>query len=101
FGQIAGILLFALFASKGGSGVTGTGFVTLAAILAAVPSIPVQSLALLVGIEKFMSECRALTNVVGNGVATLVVSRWQGELDTAKMNDVMAHPEENSETVLE
>ena len=101
FGQIAGILLFALFASKGGSGVTGTGFVTLAAILAAVPSIPVQSLALLVGIEKFMSECRALTNVVGNGVATLVVSRWQGELDTVKMNEVMAHPEENSETVLE
>jgi aerobic C4-dicarboxylate transport protein len=101
FGQIAGILLFALFASKGGSGVTGTGFVTLAAILAAVPSIPVQSLALLVGIEKFMSECRALTNVVGNGVATLVVSRWQGELDTVKMNEVMANPEENSETVLE
>jgi aerobic C4-dicarboxylate transport protein len=70
FGQIASILLFALVASKGGSGVTGTGFVTLAAILAAVPSIPVQALALLVGIEKFMSECRALTNVVGNGVAT-------------------------------
>jgi aerobic C4-dicarboxylate transport protein len=101
FGQIAGILLFALLASKGGSGVTGTGFVTLAAILAAVPSIPVQSLALLVGIEKFMSECRALTNVVGNGVATLVVSRWQGELDIAKMNEVMAHPEENNETVSE
>jgi len=99
FGQIAGILLFALFASKGGSGVTGTGFVTLAAILAAVPSIPVQSLALLVGIEKFMSECRALTNVVGNGVATLVVSRWQGELDIAKMNRVMAHPDEDNETI--
>jgi aerobic C4-dicarboxylate transport protein len=98
FGQIAGILLFALFASKGGSGVTGTGFVTLAAILAAVPSIPVQSLALLVGIEKFMSECRAITNVVGNGVATLVVSRWEGELDIAEMNHVMAHPDENSET---
>jgi len=88
-GQITGILLFALVASKGGSGVTGTGFVTLAAILAAVPSIPVQSLALLVGIEKFMSECRALTNVVGNGVATLVVSRWQGELDVDKMRRVM------------
>jgi aerobic C4-dicarboxylate transport protein len=97
FGQVAGILLFALIASKGGSGVTGTGFVTLAAILAAVPAIPVQALALLVGIEKFMSECRALTNVVGNGVATIVVSRWQGELDAAKMRDVMAHPGENSE----
>jgi aerobic C4-dicarboxylate transport protein len=99
FGQIAGILLFALFASKGGSGVTGTGFVTLAAILAAVPSIPVQSLALLLGVEKFMSECRALTNVVGNGVATLVVSRWQGELDVPKMNEAMAHPDESSETI--
>ena len=96
-GQITGILLFALVASKGGSGVTGTGFVTLAAILAAVPSIPVQSLALLVGIEKFMSECRALTNVVGNGVATLVVSRWQGELDVQKMRRVMEKPPENSE----
>jgi aerobic C4-dicarboxylate transport protein len=100
-GQIAGILVFALFASKGGSGVTGTGFVTLAAILAAVPAIPVQSLAILVGVEKFMSECRALTNVVGNGVATLVVSRWQGELDTAKMNEIMAHPPEITETLSE
>ncbi len=97
-GQISGILLFALVASKGGSGVTGTGFVTLAAILAAVPSIPVQSLALLVGIEKFMSECRALTNVVGNGVATLVVSRWQGELDVENMRRVMKERPENSET---
>jgi len=96
-GQIVGILLFALIASKGGSGVTGTGFVTLAAILAAVPAIPVQGLALLVGIEKFMSECRALTNVVGNGVATIVVSRWQGELDSTKMKDMLAHPVENGE----
>lgn len=89
-GQIGGMLFFALFASKGGSGVTGTGFVTLAAILAAVPSIPVQSLALLVGIEKFMSECRALTNVCGNGVATLVVSRWQGELDRETLQQELA-----------
>ena len=99
FGQVAGILLFALLASKGGSGVTGTGFVTLAAILAAVPAIPVQSLALLVGIEKFMSECRALTNVVGNGVATLVVSRWQGELDAASLRDAMGRPEESNESL--
>ena len=96
FGQISGLLLFALLASKGGSGVTGTGFVTLAAILAAVPAIPVQGLALLVGIEKFMSECRALTNVVGNGVATLVVSRWQGELDSTKLREVMTHPGEHA-----
>jgi len=93
--QIMGILLFALIASKGGSGVTGTGFVTLAAILAAVPAIPVQALALLVGIEKFMSECRALTNVVGNGVATIIVSRWQGELDAERMREVLTHPVEN------
>ena len=98
FGQITGILLFALVASKGGSGVTGTGFVTLAAILAAVPSIPVQSLALLVGIEKFMSECRALTNVVGNGVATIVVSRWEGELDVDNMRRVMAQRPGSTET---
>jgi len=96
FGQIAGILFFALFASKGGSGVTGTGFVTLAAILSAVPSIPVQSLALLVGVEKFMSECRALTNVVGNGVATLVVSRWQHELDPAALRSSLSRPSANS-----
>jgi aerobic C4-dicarboxylate transport protein len=96
-GQIGGILLFALFASKGGSGVTGTGFVTLAAILAAVPAIPVQSLALLVGIEKFMSECRALTNVCGNGVATLVVSRWQGELDKNVLRAALANTARASE----
>jgi aerobic C4-dicarboxylate transport protein len=96
-GQAVGILLFAMIASKGASGVTGTGFVTLAAILASVPSIPIQSLAILVGIDKFMSECRALTNVVGNGVATIVVSRWEGELDTEKMREVMEHPLENGE----
>lgn len=100
-GQMLGILLFAMIASKGASGVTGTGFVTLAAILTAVPSIPVQALALLVGIDKFMSECRALTNVIGNGVATIVVSRWEGELDTAKMDAVMAHPLENGEAKTE
>lgn len=96
-GQIVGILLFAMVASKGASGVTGTGFVTLAAILTAVPAIPIQALAILVGIDKFMSECRALTNVVGNGVATLVVSRWEGELDIPKMREAMEHPAENTE----
>jgi len=100
FRQMVGILLFAMIASKGASGVTGTGFVTLAAILASVPSIPIQSLALLVGIDKFMSECRALTNVIGNGVATIVVSRWEKELDHVKFRRVMAHPLENGETKL-
>jgi aerobic C4-dicarboxylate transport protein len=88
-GQMAGVVLFAMIASKGASGVTGTGFVTLAAILPTVPAIPIQALALLVGIDKFMSECRALTNVIGNGVATIVVSRWEGELDTEKMRAAM------------
>jgi aerobic C4-dicarboxylate transport protein len=90
--QELGILLFAMIASKGGSGVTGNGFVTLAATLAAVPSIPIQALALLLGVDKFMSECRALTNVVGNGVATLVVSRWEGELSAADLRASMAVP---------
>jgi aerobic C4-dicarboxylate transport protein len=96
-GQILSILLFAMIASKGGSGVTGTGFVTLAATVAVVPEIPIQALALLLGIDKFMSECRALTNVVGNGVATIVVSRWEGELDIAKMREIMAHPPSGGE----
>ena len=97
-GQMLGILLFSMVASKGASGVSGTGFVTLAAILTALPAIPIETLAILVGIDKFMSECRALTNVVGNGVATLVVSRWEGELDLPKMRQAMEHSEENSDS---
>ena len=58
---------------------TGAGFITLAATLAVVPGIPIESLGLLVGIDRFMSECRAITNLVGNGVATVVISRWEGE----------------------
>jgi len=79
-GQQAQLLLVATLTSKGASGVTGAGFVTLAATLQILPSVPIQSLAILVGIDRFMSECRALTNLVGNGVATVVVSRWEGEL---------------------
>ena len=75
------ILGVAMLTSKGASGVTGAGFITLAATLAVVPDIPIASLALLVGIDRFMSECRALTNLVGNGVATLVIARWEGDLD--------------------
>jgi aerobic C4-dicarboxylate transport protein len=91
-GQELGILAIAMITSKGASGVTGAGFVTLAATLAIVPDIPIQSLAILVGIDKFMSECRALTNLVGNGVATIVISRWEGELDSKKLHDAMLHP---------
>jgi aerobic C4-dicarboxylate transport protein len=91
-GQELWILVIAMITSKGASGVTGAGFVTLAATLSIVPDIPIQSLALLLGIDKFMSECRALTNLVGNGVATVVISRWEGELDAGKLHHTMAHP---------
>jgi aerobic C4-dicarboxylate transport protein len=90
--QELGILVIAMITSKGASGVTGAGFVTLAATLAIVPDIPVQSIAIILGIDKFMSECRALTNLVGNGVATIVISRWEGELDAKALHDTMAHP---------
>lgn len=78
--QQIGLLLVAMISSKGASGVTGAGFVALAATLSAVPGIPIESMALLVGIDRFMSECRALTNLIGNGVATVAISRWEGEL---------------------
>jgi aerobic C4-dicarboxylate transport protein len=91
-GQELTVLLIAMLTSKGASGVTGAGFVTLAATLTIIPDIPIQSLAILVGIDKFMSECRALTNLVGNGVATVVVSLWEGELDRATLHDALAHP---------
>ncbi len=74
------LLLIAMITSKGASGVTGAGFITLAATLQAVPSIPIESLALLVGIDRFMSECRAVTNFIGNGVATVAISRWEKEV---------------------
>jgi aerobic C4-dicarboxylate transport protein len=91
-GQELSILAIAMITSKGASGVTGAGFVTLAATLAIVPDIPIGSLAILVGIDKFMSECRALTNLVGNGVATIVISRWERELDVIKLKEAMLHP---------
>jgi aerobic C4-dicarboxylate transport protein len=77
------ILGVAMLTSKGASGVTGAGFITLAATLAVVPSIPVAGLALILGVDRFMSEARSLTNFVGNGVATIVVAHWEGELDHA------------------
>jgi aerobic C4-dicarboxylate transport protein len=84
-----GLLLVAMVTSKGASGVTGAGFIALAATLAVVPGIPIESLALLVGIDRFMSECRSLTNLVGNGVATLVVSRWEGELSRKEVGEAL------------
>lgn len=89
-GQELTILGVAMLTSKGASGVTGAGFITLAATLAVVPSIPVAGLALILGIDRFMSEARALTNFVGNGVATVVVSKWENELDREKMAAAMS-----------
>jgi aerobic C4-dicarboxylate transport protein len=86
------LLLIAMITSKGASGVTGAGFVTLAATLAAVPGIPVESLALLVGIDRFMSECRALTNFIGNSVATVVISRWENEITAGELRANLRHP---------
>lgn len=86
------LLLVAMISSKGASGVTGAGFVTLAATLAAVPSVPIESLALLVGIDRFMSECRALTNLIGNGVATAVISRWENEVTRESLRDRLRSP---------
>jgi aerobic C4-dicarboxylate transport protein len=79
--QELGILGVAMITSKGATGVAGAGFITLAATLAVVPDIPITSLALLVGVDRFMSVCRALTNFVGNGVGALVIARWEGDLD--------------------
>lgn len=91
-GQELTILAIAMLTSKGASGVTGAGFVTLAATLAIVPDIPIQALAVLVGIDKFMSECRALTNLIGNGVATLAISRMEGELDDERLQQALERP---------
>ena len=79
------ILLVAILTSKGASGVTGSGFITLAATLAVVPAIPVAGLALILGIDRFMSEARAITNFIGNGVATVVVAKWENELDKEQL----------------
>jgi aerobic C4-dicarboxylate transport protein len=84
------LLGVAMISSKGASGVAGAGFVTLAATLAVVPTIPIQALALLVGVDRFMSECRGFTNLIGNGVATLVVGRWENELDMDRLRSELA-----------
>lgn len=85
FGQEAGLLVVAMLTSKGASGVAGAGFVTLALTLSAVGVIPVAAMALILGVDRFLSEGRALTNVIGNGVATLAVARWEGTLDRARL----------------
>lgn len=81
------LLSVAILSSKGAAGVTGAGFVTLAATLAVVPSVPVAGMALILGVDRFMSECRAITNFIGNAVATIVVARWENAIDPAAFAD--------------
>ena len=84
------LLLVAMLSSKGAAGVTGAGFITLAATLQVVPSIPVEGMALILGIDRFMSECRALTNLTGNACATIVVARWENALDKEKLDQALS-----------
>lgn len=95
------LLAVLLISSKGAAGVTGSGFIVLAATLSAVGHIPVAGLALILGIDRFMSEARALTNLVGNSLATIVVAKWVGELDTEQLNKALNNPEEVDRLMLE
>jgi aerobic C4-dicarboxylate transport protein len=105
FGQELTLLAVLLLTSKGAAGVTGSGFIVLAATLSAVGHVPVAGLALILGIDRFMSEARALTNLVGNGVATVVVARWTGDLDIERMRRTLdgetAEEAEEPEAVLD
>lgn len=83
------LLLVAIVSSKGAAGVTGAGFITLAATLAVVPSVPVAGMALILGIDRFMSECRAVTNFIGNAVATIIIARWERALDRERLSSVL------------
>ncbi len=83
------LLLVAMLSSKGAAGITGAGFITLAATLSVVPAVPVAGMALILGVDRFMSEVRALTNFIGNAVATIVVARWEGELDEERLAAVL------------
>ncbi|PZP35792.1 MAG: C4-dicarboxylate transporter DctA [Roseateles depolymerans] len=84
------LLLVAMLSSKGAAGVTGAGFITLAATLSVVPEVPVAGMALILGVDRFMSECRSLTNFIGNAVATIVVSKWEGALDHDKLDRALS-----------
>jgi aerobic C4-dicarboxylate transport protein len=83
------LLLVLLLVSKGAAGVTGSGFITLAALLPVTGNIPVASLALILGIDRFMSEARAITNLIGNSVATVVIARWENEIDIPEAEKVL------------
>jgi aerobic C4-dicarboxylate transport protein len=100
-GQQLGILAVLLLTSKGAAGVTGSGFIVLAATLASVGTIPVAGVMLIFGIDKFMSECRALTNVCGNSVASIFVSKWEGQWDAAYARKVLDSPEDDLAIITE
>ncbi len=89
-GEQLALVLVAMISSKGAAGVTGAGFVILAATLSVVPTVPVAGMALILGIDRFMSECRALTNFIGNAVATIVVAKWEGALDADRLQAALA-----------
>ena len=89
------LLLVAALSSKGAAGVTGAGFITLAATLAVTPSVPVAGMALILGVDRFMSECRALTKFIGNAVATIVVARWEGALDRQMLDAALRERQPN------
>jgi aerobic C4-dicarboxylate transport protein len=93
------ILAVAILTSKGASGVQGASFIALVGTLAVVPTIPVAGMALILGIDRFMSMCRALVNMIGNGVATLVVARWENELDRTALQRNLAMPAIPSSTL--
>jgi aerobic C4-dicarboxylate transport protein len=98
------LMAVAMLSSKGAAGVTGAGFVTLAATLSIVPSVPVAGMALILGVDRFMSECRSLTNFIGNAVAAIVVARWEGKLDRAALERALTQRplvEENLEAAVE
>jgi len=91
FSQQLSLLAILLLTSKGAAAVTGAGFITLAATLAAFPNIPAAGLALLLGVDRFMSEARAITNLIGNAVATMAIARWEGALDVPRVRRILAH----------
>ena len=99
--QELSLLVVLLLTSKGAAGVTGSGFITLAATLSAFPNIPLAGLALLLGVDRFMSEARAITNLIGNAVATMVIARWEGTLDMPRVRRILEHgvPELHDETL--
>ena len=113
-GEQIALVLIAMVSSKGAAGVTGAGFVILAATLSVIPSVPVAGMAVILGVDRFMSECRALTNFVGNAVATIVVAKWEGALDRERLaaalggapiplahNDSERHERHDEETPLQ